>query len=222
MSQDAWSDVDRYIGTMLLGEDEVLDATLRDSDAAGLPSISVSAAQGKLLHVLTMAMGARRILELGTLGGYSAIWLARALPPDGTLVTLELEAKHADVARRNLARAGLAERIDLRVGRALDLLPRLAAEGAAPFDLVFIDADKGSYTEYLDWAIRLSRPGTLIIADNVIRKGAVADPGSDDPNVAGIRRFLAAVAAEPRVTATAIQTVGTKGHDGLAFIVVLP
>ena len=185
----------------------------------GLPTIQVSATQGKLLHVIARSMGARRILEIGTLAGYSAIWLARALPPDGRLITIELDPKHAEVARANIARAGLGDRVDIRVGRAIDVLPRLAAEGAGPFDLTFIDADKVGYTDYLDWAIRLSRPGSLIVADNVIRDGAVTESNTGDDMVDGIRRFNAALAADGRVTATAVQTVGSKGYDGFTAAV---
>jgi predicted O-methyltransferase YrrM len=166
-------------------------------------------------------MGARRILELGTLGGYSTIWMARALPADGRLITLEFEAKHAEVARANIARAGLSHLIEIRMGRALDTLPQLAADGSGPFDLIFIDADKANYPDYFTWALKLSRRGTLIIADNVVRKGAVADPNTTDANVLGVRRMNELIAAEPRVTATAMQTVGVKGYDGLAFALVV-
>ena len=200
---------------------QALQATLDSTDAAGLPSIQVSATQGKLLHVIARAMGARRILEIGTLAGYSAIWLARALPSGGRLITVELDPKHAEVARANFARAGLADRVDIRVGRAIEILPGLAAEGAGPFDLTFIDADKVGYTDYLDWAIRLSRPGSLIIADNVIRDGAVTEATTGDAAVDGIRRFNAALSADPRVSATAVQTVGAKGYDGFTAAVCI-
>lgn len=220
MTQERWTTVDRYVEESLLEPDAALDAALAASEAAGLPPINVSPPQGKLLFVLAKAMGARRILELGTLGGYSGIWLARALPPDGVLVTLEVDPKHAEVARRNFDRAGVTPRIDLRVGSALDLLPRIEAESRGPFDVVFIDADKPHYAEYLEWSIRLSRPGSLIIADNVVREGAVADAASNDPLIQGVRRFIAAVGADRRVSATAIQTVGGKGCDGFAAIVV--
>jgi predicted O-methyltransferase YrrM len=220
MTQDRWTAVDRYIDGSLVKADVALDAVLEESAAAGLPAISVSPAQGKLLFVLARAMGARRILELGTLGGYSGIWLAHALPPGGRLVTIEVDPAHAAVARRSFERAGVSPLIDLRLGAALDVLPRLAAEGGAPFDLVFIDADKGNYAEYLDWAVRLCRPGSLIVADNVVRHGEVIDAASDDPGVQGIRRFITALEADTRVTATAIQTVGVKGYDGFAAIVV--
>jgi predicted O-methyltransferase YrrM len=216
MSQDVWTAVDRYIAERFIPEDAALDAALRESEGAGLPSIAVSAAQGKWLHLLARAIGARRILEIGTLGGYSGIWLARALPTGGRLTTLELDAAHAEVARKNFVRAGLGDAIEIRLGPALQTLPTLRG----PFDLIFIDADKPGYTEYFGWAVQLARPGTLIIADNVIRNGAVADSSSADVAVRGIQRFNAAVAAEPRVTATAIQTVGVKGYDGFAVILV--
>jgi predicted O-methyltransferase YrrM len=200
--------------------DRALAAALQASAAAGLPPIHVSPSQGKLLMLLAQLMGARTILELGTLGGYSAIWLARALPEDGRLITLEANATHAEVARANIARAGLGDRAHVRVGNALDTLAELAAEGHAPFDFVFIDADKPSYPDYFQWALKLSRRGTLIIADNVVRKGAVIDAASTDPNIQGMRRFHELVAAESRVSATAIQTVGSKGYDGFSLAVV--
>jgi predicted O-methyltransferase YrrM len=214
MPSEQWSAVDRYIGEALLQGDPTFDFALRNSDAAGLPAIQVSATQGKFLQLLAQAMGARRILEVGTLGGYSTLWLARALPPDGSLVTLEYDPKHAEVARRNIAFAGLSPAVEVRVGDAKETLPRLEAEGAAPFDLIFIDADKGGYPEYFKWAMRLSRPGSLIIADNVVRNGAVADAASTDASVLGVRRMNELVAAEKRVSATALQTVGSKGYDG--------
>lgn len=217
---DRWMAVDRYLDDTIVGADAALEAALASSAAADLPAISVSPSQGKLLHVIAKAMGARRILELGTLGGYSAIWLARALPPGGRLVTIEADPKHADVARRNLERAGVAAVVDLRVGAALDVLPQVQAERSGPFDFVFIDADKANYPQYLDWAIRLSRPGSLIVADNVIRKGAVIEAGTSDTAVAAMRRMMAQLQSDPRVTATAIQTVGVKGYDGFAAILV--
>jgi predicted O-methyltransferase YrrM len=220
MTDDTWSGVDSYVEGLLVRPDAALEAAAQASVEAGLPSIAVAANQGKLLHVLARAIGARSILEVGTLGGYSAIWLARALPPGGRLITLELERKHAEVARKNLERAGVSELVDIRLGRALDSLPQLAAERRGPFDLIFIDADKQSIPEYFLWALRLSRPGTLIVVDNVVRKGAVADAQSEDQNVQGVRRFNELVASEPRVSATVIQTVGSKGHDGLAFLLV--
>jgi predicted O-methyltransferase YrrM len=221
MPQERWSAVDSYIGENLVPADPVLEAALRASADAGLPPISVSPSQGKLLHLLARAQGARTILEIGTLGGYSAIWLARALPSGGRLITLEAEPRHAEVARANLARAGLADVAEVRVGQAQDTLPKLHAAGDGPFDLIFIDADKPGYPDYLPWSVRLSRPGSMIIADNVVRDGAVADSASTDVNVQGVRRFIEMLAAEPRVSATAIQTVGSKGYDGFTLALVL-
>jgi predicted O-methyltransferase YrrM len=221
MTQARWTAVDRYLGDLLVPSDPALDQALDDSVAAGLPAIAVAPNQGKLLHLLARAIQARRVLEVGTLGGYSTIWLGRALPPGGRLITLESDPRHAEVARGNLARAGLADTVDVRIGRALDTLPRLAAEGAGPFDLTFIDADKPTTTEYFEWALRLARPGALIVVDNVVRDGAVADPESRDANVLGIRRFHERLAAERRATATAVQTVGVKGHDGFTIALVL-
>jgi len=218
--QDKWKEVDQYINRLLAPSDSALDGALRASAAAGLPGINVTPSQGKLLMLLAKGMKARSILEIGTLGGYSTIWLARALPADGRLITLEVDPGHAVVAQNNIARAGLAGVVEIRLGRALETLPALAAERREPFDLIFIDADKPGYPDYLDWAIRLSHCGTLIVADNVVRNGAVIDPANPDPNVQGVRRFLERVAAEPRVTATAIQTVGSKGYDGFALILV--
>jgi predicted O-methyltransferase YrrM len=218
--QERWTAVDRYLTDLLVPADAALAATLEESARAGLPPIAVSPTEGKLLHLLARVHGAREILEIGTLGGYSTIWLARALPPGGRLVTLELDPAHAEVARANVARAGLAGAVELRVGPALETLPRLAAEGRGPFDLVFLDADKGGYPAYLAWALRLTRRGSLIVADNVVRDGAVIDPASEDPNVLGVRRFLELLAAEPRVSATAVQTVGSKGYDGFAIALV--
>ena len=217
-SQEQWTAVDDYVNSLLVGSDAALDSALQASTAAGLPAIAVSPPQGKLLHLLARSMGARKILELGTLGGYSTIWMARALPSDGRLITLEYEPKHAEVARANIARAGLAGKVEIRLGRAIDNLPQLTSE--APFDLIFIDADKVSYPDYLPWALKLSRPGTLIIADNIVRKGAVADESSEDANVQAVRRYNELLAAEPRVSATVIQTVGSKGYDGFALALV--
>jgi predicted O-methyltransferase YrrM len=217
VTQDQWNAVDHYLNETMVAEDDALSAAVHESERAGLPSIQVAPNQGKLLHLLAKTMGARNILEIGTLGGYSTIWLARALPAGGRVITLEAEPKHAEVARANFARAGLADKIELRLGKALDTLPKLTG----PFDLFFIDADKPSIPEYFDWALELSRPGSLILVDNVVRKGAVADPASSDPNVQGVRRFNEKVAREPRVSATTIQTVGTKGYDGIAFVLVL-
>jgi caffeoyl-CoA O-methyltransferase len=220
MSQNQWTAVDRYITDLFVPPDLALDAALQATADAGMPLINVAPNQGKLLHVLALAHGARTILEVGTLAGYSTIWLARALPAGGRLVTLEVDPKHAEVARANIARAGLADIVDLRLGRALDTLPQLVAEGAGPFDLVFIDADKPNTTAYFEWALKLTRRGSLIIADNVVRDGAVIDASSTDASVQGVRRFNTALAAEPRVTASVIQTVGSKGYDGLAFAIV--
>ena len=215
-----WARVDQYLVDALVGPDPVLEAALEASAAAGLPPISVTAPQGKLLQQLAQLRGARRILEIGTLGGYSTIWLARALPADGRLVTLEVDPAYAEVARANLARAGLTDAVDVRVGRALDTLAQLAAEAAGPFDLVFVDADKPSTPDYFTWALRLSRPGTVIVVDNVVRAGAVIEAASADPGVQGVRRFLDLLASEPRVSATALQTVGSKGYDGFAVALV--
>ena len=219
--QAVWTEVDRYYGDLLAPSDKTLDRVSLASEQAGLPSIAVSQLQGKFLEVLVRICGARRVLEIGTLGGYSTIWMARALPKDGRIVTLEFDPRHAEIASANLRRAGVSDRVDLRIGRAIDSLPKLAGTADVPFDLIFIDADKESYTEYLEWSLRLSRPGTVIIADNVVRDGKVIDPECDDPRVQGIRRFAARLAAEPRLSATALQTVGIKGYDGLALAVVL-
>jgi predicted O-methyltransferase YrrM len=220
--QEQWKAVDQYFADLLLPPDPALEAALLDSAAAGLPPINVSPPQGKMLHLLARVCGAKRILEIGTLGGYSTIWLARALPPGGRLVTLEYVQKHADVARANFARAGLSGVVDLRVDRAIDTLPKLAEEhGSGPgFDLTFIDADKPSTADYFAWAVKLARPGGLIIVDNVVRKGHVIDASSSDEDVQGIRRFMQALANESRVSATAIQTVGAKGYDGFLLAVV--
>lgn len=213
-----WTAVDAFIAEGLVPGDEALDAALAASQAAGLPPINVAPNQGKLLMLLARAIGARRILEIGTLGGYSTIWLARGLPPDGQLVTLEANPEYAEIARANLARAGFAEMVELRIGRAQDTLPALASEG--PFDLIFIDADKPGTPGYFQWAVKLSRRGSLIIVDNVVREGAVLDARSDDAGVQAMRRFFELAATDPRVSGTAIQTVGAKGHDGLAILLV--
>src|SRR5437879_2251974 len=219
--QEQWTAVDRYLTDWFVQPDPALEAALQASAAAGLPPIQVSPNQGKLLFLLAQVQAARNILEIGTLGGYSTVWLARALPGNGRLITLELDEKFAAVARANIARAGLADVVELRLGRALDTLPQLAAEGRGPFDLIFIDADKPSYADYFTWALKLSRRGTVIIGDNVIRKGAVIDPAnSDDPRVLGVRRFNELVAQERRVGATALQTVGAKGYDGFTLALV--
>jgi predicted O-methyltransferase YrrM len=217
VTEQVWSDVDAHLAGLLVGADPVLDAALEANTFAGLPPIDVSPAHGKLLHLLARAVGARRVLEVGTLGGYSTIWLARAVPAGGELVTLEREPRHAAVARENIARAGLDGLVDIREGPALETLPNLVG----PFDLVFIDADKPSNTEYLQHAMRLARPGSVIVVDNVVRGGAVLDAGSDDPMVTGSRRLVEALAAEPRLSATVIQTVGAKGYDGFALALVL-
>jgi predicted O-methyltransferase YrrM len=221
MNQETWTAVDDYASDLFALNDPVLSAALESSHAAGLPSIHVSPNQGCFLQLLAASCGARSILEIGTLGGYSTIWLARALPADGRLVTLEFEPKHAEIARANLIRAGLDKMVDLRQGRAIDSLTQLAAEGAGPFDLIFIDADKESYPEYLPWALKFSRRGTLIIADNVVRNGAVIDPAHPDPRVQGVRRYNELLAAEPRVRATVLQTVGSKGYDGFTLARVI-
>lgn len=215
-----WSNVDNYLSGVVLPSDPMLDEAVRASDAAGLPQIQVSPLQGKLLHMLAVIRGARAILEIGTLGGYSTIWLARALRPGGRLVTLEIDAKHAEVARANIVRAGLERAVEIRVGPALDTLPKLEAEGIGPFDLVFIDADKPSGPDYFEWALKMSRPGSIIVVDNVVRQGSVADVANTDESVVGSRRVLQAMAAEPRVTATVLQMVGVKGYDGMAIALV--
>ncbi|MHC5738933.1 O-methyltransferase [Nostoc sp.] len=220
MIQEQWSAVDRYFTDLLVPSDPALDAALDTSAAAGLPPHNVSPNQGKLLLLLAQLQGARTILEIGTLGGYSTIWLARALPPDGRLITLEADPKHAQVALANIARAGLAEIVELRLGRALSTLEQLATEGSGPFDLIFIDADKPSNPDYLPWALKLSRGGSLIIADNVVRDGEVVNATSEDPSVQGVRRFNELLATERRVSATAIQTVGSKGYDGFVLALV--
>jgi predicted O-methyltransferase YrrM len=220
MAGNPWTEVDHYIKGLLIGEDAGLEVALRASAEAGLPSIHVSPAQGKLLHLLARLCGARQVLEIGTLGGYSTIWLARALPADGRVVTIEADPAHAAVARRNLAGAGVSASVDLRVGKALDLLPRLAAESRPPFDLIFIDADKAGIPEYFAWSLRLSRPGTAIVVDNVVRNGAVIDAASADPSVQGVRRLNQLLSSERRVSATTIQTVGAKGYDGFTLALV--
>ena len=219
-AQPQWTAVDGFLAEALLPADPVLEAALAASAAAGLPEIQVTPCQGRFLQVMAQLLQSRNILEVGTLGGYSTIWLARALGPEGRLVTLELDPRHAQVARANIERAGLAPRVELRVGPALETLPRLAAEGLGPFDFIFIDADKTSTPEYFSWALKLSRPGSLIVVDNVIRKGALIDSASTDPAVVGMRRFIKALAGQPGITATALQTVGSKGYDGFAIALV--
>jgi len=220
MTQETWTAVDDYFNGLLIPDDPVLEAALKASDEAGLPQINVAPNQGKLLMLLAQIQKARTILEIGTLGGYSTIWLGRALPEDGRLISLEFEPKHAEVAGANIARAGLSDKVEIRVGRAVDSLAQLADEGLGPFDMIFIDADKPSNPDYFTWALKLSRPGTLMITDNVVRGGRVAEADSDAPDVQGTRRMTEMAAAEPRVNATAIQTVGSKGYDGFALMVV--
>ena len=225
MSQDTWASVDQFFAPILAtgdaAADAVLDAALADSESAGLPPIQVTPPQGKFLHLLARIAGARRILEIGTLGGYSTIWLARALPAGGTIVTLEMAPKHAEVARANFARAGVADRIDLRLGQASETLAALAAESREPFDFVFIDADKKSIPEYFAWALDHTRRGGVIVVDNVVRGGAVADLATADPDVQGVQRFTRALATERRVSATALQTVGAKSYDGFVLARVM-
>jgi predicted O-methyltransferase YrrM len=221
LPEKLWADVEDYTGRLFVGEDEALAAALEASAKAGLPEIEVSPNQGKMLMLLACAVGARNILEIGTLGGYSAIWLARALPANGRLISLEAVRRHAEVARENIARAGLADRVEVRLGKALQSLKALEAEGEGPFDLTFIDADKANNTAYFRAALKMSRKGSIIVADNVVRYGGVLDGLSADPNVKGVRSFLDVVAAEPKVSATIMQTVGKKGHDGFALILVM-
>jgi predicted O-methyltransferase YrrM len=220
MTQELWTEVDRYITDLLIPADPILEAALRDSDAAGLPQINVTPSQGKLLQLLAQLKGARLILEIGTLGGYSTIWLARALPAGGRLITLEASPKHAKVAQANIARANLSDVVDLRLGPALETLPKLEAEGQGPFDMIFIDADKANTPSYFQWALKLSGKGTLILVDNVVRKGELADANSKDPDVQGMRRFNEVLAAETQTSGTVIQTVGSKGYDGFALVLV--
>ena len=217
LGPELWTAVDRLVGGMLIPSDPIMDAALEASAKAGLPPIQVSACQGRMLQILAQMTGARSILEIGTLGGYSTIWLARALAPGGRLITLELDPKHAAIAKSNFQRADLAERIELRVGPALETLPRLLAEGLGPFDFLFIDADKAGTPDYFLWAMKLSHPGSLIVVDNVVRKGALIETNTPDVAVQGMRRFLDLLRTESRVTATVIQTVGSKGYDGFAL-----
>jgi predicted O-methyltransferase YrrM len=220
MNQEQWTAVDKYIAETLVAPDAALEAALKANAEAELPAIDVAPNQGKFLHVLALARGARRILEIGTLGGYSTIWMARALPAGGRLVTLEFESKHAQVAQANLERAGLAGVVEIRVGAAADSLAQLHGEGVEPFDMIFIDADKPNNAVYLEWAIKLAKPGTLIVVDNVVRDGKIADDASDDPAIQGTRDMFVKMGAEPRLVGTAIQTVGSKGYDGFAMAVV--
>jgi predicted O-methyltransferase YrrM len=220
MSEERWTAVDQYITDALVPPDADLDFVLQASEKAGLPSIQVAANQGKFLMLLAQIQGAQNILELGTLGGYSTIWLARALPSGGRLITLEADPKHAEVARAGFKRAGLDDVIELRLGPALQTLSQLASEGCGPFDFIFLDADKDNYPAYFPWLLKLSRPGTIIVADNMVRNGDVLDPNNKDPRVIGVRRFYELMAAESRMEATAIQTVGNKGYDGFAIMTV--
>lgn len=220
MDEPLWGRMDDYIANKLVKPDAALDAALAANSAAGLPAIDVSAAQGKFLRLMVRITGARRILELGTLGGYSTIWMARALPADGRLVTLEYEPRHADVARRNIDAAGIGHKVTIHVGAAVDTLPVVAKESSEPFDFIFIDADKPNNPVYLDWAVKLARPGTVIILDNVIRDGKVLDPANPDPRIVGTRAAYDLIARHPRLSATALQTVGSKGWDGFAMMVV--
>lgn len=220
MSQELWSAVDRYLGDTLRLTDPSLDAALDATTAAGLPEINVAPNQGKLLNLWARSIGARRILEIGTLGGYSTIWMARALPADGRLISLEIDPKHAEVARANVARAGLSQVVEIRVGKALESLPKIADERPGPFDFIFIDADKSNIPEYFRWALRLARPGSMIVIDNVVRDGKLIDANSNDPSVRGVRQLHELLSNEPRVSATSLQTVGTKGYDGLTFALV--
>lgn len=220
MTEQLWADVDRFVTELLVPGDPALDGALRASASAGLPQINVAPNQGKLLNLLVRMRAARTVLEIGTLGGYSTIWLARALPPGGRLVTLESEPAHARVARSNIESAGLADVVELRLGLALDSLAEIAAEDLGPFDFVFIDADKPNIPDYFAWALRLSRPGTVIVVDNVVRQGAVLDANSADPAVQGTRRLYEHLAGDSGVSATVVQTVGSKGHDGFAIALV--
>lgn len=221
MSQaNIWAKVDAYIVERLVGVDPDQEQTLKDNAANGLPAIDVSAPQGKFLNLLVRMTGARKILEIGTLGGYSTIWMARALPEGGRLISLEYEPRHAETAKANIARAGFADRVEVRTGAAAETLPVLATEGAGPFDFIFIDADKPSNPIYLDWALKLSRPGTVVVLDNVVRDGAVIDAGSADPSIIGTRKGFDVFAGNPRFDATALQTVGSKGYDGFAIAIV--
>jgi predicted O-methyltransferase YrrM len=220
MSHELWAAVDRYFCEQFHLSDSALDAAMQANAAAGLPAIDVAPNQGKLLHVLARLTHSKKILEVGTLGGYSTIWLARALPPGGRLISLEFNPNHAKVAASNIQRAGLSDRVDIRVGAALDSLPRIEKEGLAPFDFIFIDADKPNNPGYLEWAIQLSRPGTLIIVDNVVRDGAISDSASTDPTILGTRKMFGLMSRDARLSCTALQTVGSKGYDGFALAMV--
>lgn len=220
MNQKTWSAVDEYFNNTFMLSDSELDNTIKDSDNAELPKHNVTPNQGKLLQLLAQIQGARNILEIGTLGGYSIIWLARALPSDGCLISLEANPKYAEVAIKNIARTNLSDIVEVRIGEAVNSLPKLLEEGLAPFDLIFIDADKPNNPAYLQWSLKLSRPGTIIVGDNVVRDGEVINPESSDAKVQGVRKFCELIASEPRLSATAIQTVGSKGYDGFAIALV--
>jgi len=220
MKQELFEEVDQYISGLFGPEDEILKSTIQSLDEAGMPQISISPNQGKFLHILARLCNAKKILEMGTLGGYSTIWMARALPEDGLITTLEIDPKHAAVAKKNIAKAGLESKVNILVGKAMDLLQELKTKGAGPFDMIFIDADKPPYAEYFQWALKLSRPGTLIIADNVIREGKVLDKNSKDEMVTGVQRFNKLLGVNKEVTATIMQTVGLKEWDGMALAIV--
>ena len=220
MPEEIWNKVDDYLDRMIVDQDHALLAALKDSEEADLPPINVSPPQGKMLHILARSLSAKRILEMGTLGAYSTIWLARALPDDGEMLSLEVNQKHAEVSRRNLERANLSKKVKIILGTALDSLSTLYKNGSKPFDFIFIDADKQNYPGYLDWAIKLSHPGSMIIVDNVVRKGSIIEAGNTDPNVKGVNEMLSKIRSYKNIIATAIQTVGVKGHDGFALIYV--
>lgn len=219
--KDVWTEVDRYFSSALIKSDRALTAALKANRKAELPAIDVTALQGRFLEILVRVTGSRRVLEIGTLGGYSTLWLARAVPDNGLVVTLELEPKHAAIAQRNIERAGFSKRVDLRIGSAAESLAALVAASAAPFDFIFIDADKAGYPDYLRWSLQLSHPGTVIVADNVVRDARVIDARNSDPDIKGVRRFVKLMAAEPRLSTTVLQTVGNKGYDGFAMALVL-
>ncbi len=220
MATKLWTEVERYFDGLLIPADPAMDAALKASSSAGLPPINVTPSQGRLLWLLARVQGARKILEIGTLGGYSAIWMASALPAGGRLLSLEVDPNAAKVARANIKRAGLSDTVEVRLGPALETFPKLAASREGPFDLTFIDADKPSNPDYFEWALRLSRPGSLIVVDNVVREGEVVDAKSRDPNVVGVRRLVELIHKDPRVSATVIQTVSGKGYDGFAVALV--